>query len=760
MTAKRSDEAEPPRDTRAPDVSAPPKVAAGPSAVLSTARFIGASTRGLRTLRHLNQVDGVDCPSCAWPDPKHRSSFEFCENGAKAIAYETMAKTIDGRFFAAHSIPELLAESDRWHDAQGRIVEPLLRDEGSDRYRAIPWNEAFTLIGDTLRGLETADEAIFYTSGRASNEAAFTYGLLARALGTNNLPDCSNMCHESSGRALGEAIGIGKGTVQLEDFAKADVILCAGQNPGTNHPRMLSTLAEAAEAGAHIVAINPLEEAGLVAFAHPQKASGLLGQGAPISADHLRVRVNGDLALFRGLAKAVLELGADEAFIDEHTVGLGPYRARVRATEWDEIEAMSGIARKPLQRLAARLRSGKLITCWAMGLTQHRNAVHTLREVVNLHLLVGAVGKPGAGFCPVRGHSNVQGDRTMGICERMPDAFFDRLFAATGIAAARHHGVDTVGAIEAMHDGRARFFMGLGGNFLQASPDTDLVARAFERCDLTVQVSTKLNRGHLITGKRALILPCLGRSERDLGPDGKARFVTTENSMGLVQSSEGRLAPIGAALRSEVDIVLGIAKAAVGDGGAIRWDALADYAEIRRLIQAVIPGFDDYETRARGGGFALPNGARERVWNTASRKAEFSDHPLSAFVARPGHFVLQTLRSHDQFNTTIYGEDDRYRGVRGGRRVVFMHPKDMERLGLRALQPVDLTSHFEGQTRRVEHFRVVPYALPVGSLAAYFPEANPLVPAGSYAEGSRTPTSKSVEVSVRPTPTAVAGVPA
>ncbi len=746
-------------------VGAPKAWVAGIPAVLSTFRHIAgkAGMRGVKALRVLNQVDGFDCPSCAWPDADdERSAFEFCENGAKAVASETMKAKVDGAFFARYSVAELAAQSDAWHDAQGRIAEPVLLDEGASHYRPIRWEEAFALLGEHLRALPSPHRAAFYTSGRASNEAAFLYGLLARSFGTQNLPDCSNMCHESSGAALGAAIGIGKGTVSLEDFEAADVVLCAGQNPGTNHPRMLATLEAAVEVGAKLVSINPLREPGLMAFAHPQKVRGVLGRATALASAHLPVAIGGDQALFRGLAKALLAREEsqggvfDQAFLAEYTRGLADYLDSVRRTPWSQVEALSGLGRETIEDLAETItnaRSGKkrLITCWAMGLTQHHHAVPTLREVANVHLLLGAVGREGAGFCPVRGHSNVQGDRTVGIGEKMPEWFQAALEKATGIEAPRAHGHDAVGTIFAMHRGEVDVFVALGGNFLQASPDTAMVAEGLRQVGLTVQISTKLNRSHLVTGRRALILPCLGRTERDEGPTGPRR-VSCENSMGVVQGSAGRLAPASAHLRSEVDIVRGIALATLSPEqmGTVDWSALGDYDRVRTLIEAVVPGFDDYNQRVREpGGFYLPNGPKERVFPTASGKAEFHAGEIEAFTVQPGRFVLQTLRSHDQFNTTIYGEDDRYRGVYGGRRVVFMNPEDMRERGFEALQPVDLISHFQGETRRVRRFRVIPYEMPRGALAAYFPEANPLVPAGSFARVSRTPTSKAIEVSVR-----------
>lgn len=742
----------PPLEGSKPKVSAPKTWSTGAPAVASSLSHIvrrAGVGRGARALLKVNQHNGFDCPSCAWPDPDgHRALGEFCENGAKAVASEAMSKTIGREFFAQHSLADLRAQSDAWHDRQGRLAEPLLVDDGQ-HYRPISWDDAFALIGQTLRGLQSPHEALFYTSGRASNEAAFLYQLFARAFGTNNLPDCSNMCHESSGAALHASIGVGKGTVSIADIEQAEVILSAGQNPGTNHPRMLATLQRAVQNGAWLLAINPLKEAGLIAFKHPQHVSGLLGfGGTEIADEYLQVRVNGDMALFRGFAKALFAQDAlDREFIAEHTTGLEAYRAAVDATEWSTIERLSGIPRREIVANSAALAdTNKIITCWAMGLTQHHNAVATIREVVNVHLLRGAIGREGAGLCPVRGHSNVQGDRTVGIWEKMPESFLAALDAHTGIESPREHGLDTVGAIQAMHRGDAKVFVALGGNFLMASPDTEFVAQAMQNCDLTVQISTKLNRSHLVVGKRALILPCLGRSDDDGG-----RIVSTENSMGIVQSSQGRLKPASDQLRSEPDIIAAMATATVGED-RIAWSSLAeDYDRIRDLIEKVVPGFDRYNERVReDGGFYLPNAAKERRWNTTTGKAVFSSDALSAFEVKPGRLVLQTLRSHDQFNTTIYGLDDRYRGIKGGRRVVFLSPHDIEEHGLESMQHVDLTSYYEGVERVAPRFVVIPYNMPRGCAAAYFPEANALVPVESVAAVSNTPTSKSIEVSIQP----------
>jgi molybdopterin-dependent oxidoreductase alpha subunit len=735
-----------------PRFTAPKIQAAGTPAVVSSLQHVfgkAGLVRGTKALLGMNQAGGFDCPSCAWPDPDGpRAVAEFCENGAKAIASEAMKRTIGRDFFAAHSVAELMAESDAWHDLQGRLDEPLLLREGATHYEAISWDEAFAIVADELRELDSPDEALFYTSGRASNEAAFLWQMFVRAFGTNNLPDCSNMCHESSGLALKEAVGVGKGTVTLDDFLESNVILCVGQNPGTNHPRMLSTLEEAVARGARVVAVNPLKEAGLLGFAHPQHLRGILGKATPLASSYLQVKVNGDMALFRGVAKALVTMGAaDAGFIREHGSGYEEYRSLLEATPWVEIEELSGIGRDAIEELALLLAEGekRLITCWAMGLTQHRNAVATIREIANIHLLLGAIGRPGAGLCPVRGHSNVQGDRTMGIFEKIPEPFLAALEKQAGVPIPRKHGFDTVDSLHAMHDGRAKVFIALGGNFAQATPDSDFTAAALRKCRLTCHIATKLNRSHLIHGQRALILPCLGRSEADGG-----RFVTTENSMGVVQSSEGKLTPASEHLLSEPDIVARMAEAVLGDVGSIRWRWLAeDYDRLRTWIEAVVPGFENFNARVRQpGGFYLPNAAKERVWNTPNSKANFSSAPLDSFRTSAGRFLLQTLRSHDQFNTTVYGLDDRYRGISGMRDIVFLNPEDLAALGVKPGGRIDVTSHWTDGERHLKGFRAIPYDMPRGMAAAYFPEANVLVPVGHVAEGSNTPASKSIEVSI------------
>ncbi len=741
-------------------LSDPKQWAAGIPAVTSSLGHIlreAGPIRGARGLLEMNQAGGFDCPSCAWPDPDGERSFaEFCENGAKALASEATRNLADAEFFAQHSIADLAAQNDLWHDRQGRIAMPMLLRPGATHYQPVSWDAAFEIIAIHLKSLASPNDAIFYTSGRASNEAAFLYQLFARDYGTNNLPDCSNMCHESSGLAMKESIGIGKGTVTLDDFLEADTILCVGQNPGTNHPRMLGTLQSAVLRGTKLVAINPLKEAGLVGFVHPQHpVASLLGKATALASQFIRVRVNGDLALFRGLAKALLEAESSDpgavlesSFIQKHTLQFSDYQSLVAATPWSEITRMSGVAEAEIRALTATLMDGsrRIITCWAMGLTQHRNAVATIREVVNVHLMLGAIGRPGAGLCPVRGHSNVQGDRTMGIYEKMPEAFLAALDRECGIHAPRAPGFDTVAAIHAMHRGEAKVFFALGGNFLQASPDTDYTAAGLKNCELTCHVSTKLNRSHLVTGRTALILPCLGRSELD----GEGQFVTCENSMGVVQMSRGVLAPASNDLLSEVEIIGRLAEAVLGSSSPVPWRWLAeDYDRIRSLIERVVPGFENYTERAcQPGGFYLPNSAKHLIWETPSGKATFSLAAMDVFEAAPGRLVLQTIRSHDQFNTTIYGMDDRYRGISNARRIVLVNPDDLRDRGIPPCSPVDLTSIWGDERRTAKAFIAIPYEMPRGSAAAYFPEANVLVPVGSQAEGSGTPTSKAIEIEI------------
>jgi len=731
--------------------------------------------RALRVLSRANQRSGFDCPGCAWPEPEVRSFAEFCENGAKAILDEATNARVGREFFARHSIAELLNQSEGWLNAQGRITEPMILRPGAGHYEPISYEGAYEIISEQLHALASPHEAAFYTSGRTSNEAAFLYQLFVRSFGTNNLPDCSNLCHESSGVALKESIGIGKGTARLDDFQQADLIFVVGQNPGTNHPRMLSTLREAKLRGATIVCVNPLVELGLVRFAHPQVAEDLLTGGVDISDEFVRVCINGDQAFFRGLSKALLESpqpdAVDRAFIQQYTAGASEFERIVRATTWQEIETKSGITRGRILQIADLVLSSRnIISSWAMGLTQHQNAVATIQELVNFMLLRGNIGRAGAGVCPVRGHSNVQGDRTMGIVPVLAPEFTKALELVCGVAVPSEPGLDTVGTITEMAAGRVRALISLGGHFLSASPDTHFTAEALKKCDLTVQISTKLNRSHLVTGKTAIILPCLGRTERDEGP-AESAFVTVENSMGVIHPSAGKLPPVSPHLRSEARIVAQIAaevlKGEVLTGEALRdrtpssawpqveWSQLgSDYDAIRDIIARVVPGCEGYNHRVRNrGGFEIENGPRERRFTTGSGKAHFFAASLNSIEARPGELLLMTVRSHDQFNTTVYSDEDRYRGMTS-RKVILLNVRDLHERGITSGQEVLITSLFEASdgsgesTRTLAGFRALAYDVPRGSAVAYFPEANPLIFVGSYADRSRTPTSKSIRIRV------------
>ena len=737
-------------------VSESKKYAAGFPAVSNSLRHVFGQSgiaRGTKALLTLNQKKGFDCPSCAWPDPDdERALTEFCENGAKAVAAETTKSKVDPEFFSKHTISELSGKSDYWLEQQGRLTHPMYLKKGAEKYEPIGWPEAFARIAESLNSLDSPDRAIFYTSGRASNEAAFLYQLFVRLYGTNNLPDCSNMCHESSGSALVPTIGIGKGTVTLEDFYESEVVFVLGQNPGTNHPRMLSALQTCKRNGGKIVSVNPLKEAGLLGFAHPQEISGLMGKATELTDQFVQVRINGDQAYLKGLGKVILENPdrIDGKFIEKYTEGFEKYRQATESLQWDAITSLCGITEEEIRKSAQTLIEGEsAIFCWAMGLTQHENAVATIQEIVNLQLMLGNLGKPGAGLCPVRGHSNVQGDRTMGIYEKMPDSFLDQLGKEYGFDPPREHGFDTVDAIKAMHAQPGMTFIALGGNFISATPDTNFTARALQNCALTVQISTKLNRSHLITGEEALILPCLGRSEKD-EPDGKAQFITMENSMGIVHPSQGSLAPASDKLLGEPVIVARMAQATLGKKGNVPWKEMQkEYGIIRDHIEKIIPGFDNFNQRvADGEEFYLPNNARELDFSEIGGKAKFTVHGLSAKEAGEKRLLLMTIRSHDQYNTTIYGLDDRYRGVKNERRVVFLNEEDMRELGIEKEQPVDLTSHFRGEKRVAPLFLALPYDIPRGSAAAYFPETNVLVPIDSTAEISQTPTSKAIEITI------------
>ena len=740
----------------------PAETAAGAPAVVETLRHtLGKAGiyRGITALLKVNQPNGFDCPGCAWPEPlEGRKHAEFCENGAKAVADEATRARIGTEFFEKWTIRSLARQPGQWLNAQGRLTHPMVRRPGADHYSPISWAEALDLIASELNGLESPDQAAFYTSGRTSNEAAFLYQLFVRRYGTNNLPDCSNMCHESSGRALHAAIGSGKGTVSLEDFDRADAIFIIGQNPGSNHPRMLATLQQAKRRGARIVSINPLDETGLKRFRNPQEVAGYVGRGTALADLHLPVRINGDVALLKGLCKAMLEEEAahpgsvlDSEFIESSTADFAEFSADIDATTWSAITAAAGVDRGQIQAAAdIAIAAEATICCWAMGLTQHKNAVANIQEIVNFLLLKGNFGKPGAGACPVRGHSNVQGDRTMGIWERPDKRFLGSLQQEFGFEPPTRHGLDTVDTIRAMADGRVKVFIALGGNFLAATPDTAFTARGLENCRLTVQISTKLNQSHTVVGRTALILPTLGRTEIDPQPGGP-QFVTVENSMGVVAPSKGRLAQASPFLRSEVRIVADMAQATLPLDPAIDWSVLADdYRRIRAHIARVIPGFESFERRLQEDGrLVLPHVIRDqRRFETPSGRAQFSVHPIEPPDLPESRFLMMTIRSHDQFNTTVYTQNDRYRGVFADRRVVFMNEDDMRHIGLEDGDVVDLHSHFNDEQRSANLFRIVAYRIPRGCVATYYPETNEIIPLDHVADISNTPAYKSVVVSV------------
>ena len=747
-----------PHENSPPQTGKTSSSAAGATAIFSTLKH-GFSRSGISgsfsSLSKVNKFGGFDCPGCAWPDPDdHRTIAEFCENGAKAVADEATKKKITSDFFLENSVVDLSKMSDEWLNSVGRLTQPMILHQDSINYEPISWDDAFEIIASELVKLDNPDEAIFYTSGRTSNEAAFLWQLLARGFGTNNLPDCSNMCHESSGSALTDSIGIGKGTVKLADFNSADLILVVGQNPGTNHPRMLTALRDAKKNGASIISINPLVETGMKKFKHPQNPLEMLGSGKSISDKHVRININGDLAFFRGLNHSLIKNGHyDEKFISKYTDGFVNYKNSITNVDWKEIQSTSGITRDEIESIAEIVaKSQSVITCWAMGITQHHNSVETIQEMVNTHLLGGHIGRKGAGVCPVRGHSNVQGDRTVGINHIASPTLIENILRSTGIQTSENHGYDAVNAARAMIDGKGKVFLAMGGNFLSAMSDTKLIAKAMNNCELTVFISTKLNRNHLVTGKKSLILPCLGRTEIDKQLSGN-QFVTVENSMGIVHSSVGHMKPSSNYLLSEPAIVAGIASAVESKSSfsELDWANLVeDYDRVRDLIEATIPGFENYNSRVRNkSGFYLPNPPRDDLtFYTDSKKANFRFHELNGIHPGSGEFVMMTIRSHDQYNTTVYSSQDRYRGIKSGRRIVMMNPDDAKEHKIRAGEIVDLESIFEGELRRSTNWYMVEYDIPRGNIATYFPEANELIPLDSTANVSNTPTSKSVIVRV------------
>ena len=726
-------------------------------ALQHTFKEMGAS-KGIKGLLKMNQKNGFDCPSCAWPDPeKPKAGVEYCENGAKALADEVTLQNIGADFFKKYSVEELSLLSDFELNKHGRLTEPLVLRPDSLYYKPISWEDAYQLIADEFGKMESPDQAIFYTSGRSSNEAAFLYGTLARALGTNNMPDCSNMCHESSGVALSETLGIGKGSVKLEDFDHAEVVIVAGQNPGTNHPRMLSALETCKQNGGKVISINPLKEAGLVNFKNPQKVKGWIGNGIDLANIHLQVNINQDIALVKLILKKLALLDNkqngnvfDHAFIEQYTEG---YEALITDLDnYDEelLLEKSGVDESEIDATVELLaQKSKIIVCWAMGLTQHKNGVENIREFVNLLLLKGSIGKPNAGTCPVRGHSNVQGDRSVGIHHYVNQQYNERIEKHFGFKAPTQQGYDTVEAIHAMHEGKAKVFVCLGGNFLMAASDTEYTAKAIQNCELTVQISTKLNRSHLVTGKTALILPTLGRSEKD-EQNGKEQFITTENSMGKVRWSKGIFKPTQGNLRSEPKIIAEIAHTYFKGSHSVPWEQLGkDYTLIREYIDKIAKGFADTETKSKGSGYYLPNNARDLDFShLPNGKAKITLNQLPEHKLEEDELMLMTIRSHDQFNTTIYGLNDRYRGIFEERRVLFMNEKDMESKGLNKHDVVHLTSNYDGKERKATHFKIIPYDIPKGNLAAYYPETNLLVPFNHFADRSQTPISKSIKIKI------------
>ncbi|MFI7483621.1 FdhF/YdeP family oxidoreductase [Kocuria sp. M1R5S2] len=713
--------------------------------------------RAGRTLLSMNQKGGFDCMSCAWPDPGHRSTFEFCENGAKAVTWEATPVTVGSEFWAEHSISDLRGRSEYWLGMQGRLTEPVHKAKGEDHYRPVSWAEAVSIVADKLSSLESPDEAAFYTSGRASNEAAFLYQLFVRGFGTNNLPDCSNMCHESSGWGMGQTIGIGKATVSYDDYVNADLLILIGQNPGTNHPRMLAALEKQKENGGQIVAVNPLPEAGLRRFKNPQNAKGVVGRGTELADQFLQIRAGGDMALLQAVSKRVLEAEdaapgtvLDHEFLARHCEGLEELKAHLAALDEQTVLAATGLTSAEIDELAERyLEAENVVITWAMGVTQQKNGVATIKEIINLLLLRGNIGRPGAGASPVRGHSNVQGDRTMGVWEQMPPAFLDALGQEFSFEPPRHHGTDAVETVRQMRDGRIRFFLALGGNFVGAMSDTAATEAATEKLEMSVQISTKLNRSHAVVGEEALILPTLGRTEIDVQATGE-QFVSVEDTVCAVHASRGSVQPVSTNLLSEVAIVSRIARATLADAVDADWEAFErDYDTIREHISHVVVGCEDYNERIRQeGGFVMENGPRDsRTFNTPTGKAQLTVNALDLLECPPGRLILQTMRSHDQFNTTIYGHNDRYRGIKKGRHVVFVNPDDLAELGFEDGQLVDVHGEYvDGKDRVLRRFRLVAYPTARGCAAAYYPEANILVPLDDTVKGSNTPVSKGVIV--------------
>ena len=725
----------------------------------------GGASRTVRSMFRINQPDGLDCPGCAWPESitGDRKKIEFCENGAKALAEEITTRIASPDWWADYPIAELEKKTEYWLGQSGRITHPMIIREGETHYTPISWMEAFNLIGEHVNAT-TPDRCTFYTSGRTPNETAFMYQLIARSLGTNNLPDCSNMCHESSGVALLPTIGIGKGTVSLEDLEQAELVFVVGQNPGTNHPRMLGSLTECRKNGGKVVAVNPLPEAGLLRFKDPQTPSGVVGSGDRVSDEFLQIKVGGDQALFQALGHILLRKEAenpgtivDKAFIDSVTDGFEDYAAARAELDWDVIETATGLSRADIEHIGELLAASKAtIVCWALGITQQPHSVDTIKEIVNMLLVQGNFGKPGAGVCPVRGHSNVQGDRTFGIWEKPREDFLQRLDQEFNITAPREHGYDSTEAMRAMAKDEVDVFVSLGGNLALANSDTALMEEGLKRTGLTVHISTKPNRSHVVHGKTSLILPTLGRSDLDDKHPGGAQFLSVENSMSVVSRTQGRLRPVSDHLLAEPVILARMAEAIFGPDHIVDWKAMAeDYDVIRDHCSRVIPGTENFNERVRTKyGFVLPNPPRDqRQFATEQGKAQFTVRELEYLAPPPGYLVLQTMRSHDQYNTTFYGLDDRYRGIKNGRRVVLINPKDLEAAGFNDGDMVDVFSMYDGEERRADAFRLVSYPTAEGCVAAYFPEANALVHQGLVARESNTPGFKAIMVRFEPSVT-------
>ena len=751
----------PPEEFTDLTLKAPKNKAVGIPAITSSLKHVSEElgiAKGLKLLSKMNQKHGFDCPGCAWPDPDDKRSAlgEYCENGAKAISEEATNKRVTADFFNTYTVEELSEQSDFWIGKQGRLTHPMYLAEDSSKYVQISWKDAFQKIAAKIKNLDSPNEACFYTSGRTSNEAAFIYQLLAKQIGTNNLPDCSNMCHESSGKGLSETLGIGKGSVTLEDLHQSELIVVMGQNPGTNHPRMLAALEKCKKNGGKIVTINPIPEAGNNTFIDPQSPIAMLKGGTQLTDLYLQVKINGDVALLKAAMYLLLEKEEqtpgsifDLNFIKSHTTDFETFIKDLKATDFEKAITASGISKEEVETFANLLANNKkIIVCWAMGLTQHENGVDNIREIVNLLLLRGSIGKPGAGTCPVRGHSNVQGDRTMGIWEAPPSDFLDRIDKQFSIVSPRAHGYDVVNTINAMNEGKVKVFMAMGGNFISATPDSEFTGKAMQNCDLTIQISTKLNRSHLVTGKEAIILPCISRSEKDMQESGQ-QIISVENSMGIVHKSKGDLEPASEHLMSEPTIVSKLGEH-LFENSPIDWSAMTkNYDVIRDHIEAVIPGFENYNKRVQNpSGFYLPNGARHSQFNTPSKKAVFTVNPIPENKIDQDHFILMTIRTHDQYNTTIYGMDDRYRGIFNERRVLLMNIEDMKQQQLNHLDVVNLTSFYKGKKRYANNFKVITYDIAKGCVATYFPEANVLVPIDSVAKKSNTPASKFVEVKI------------